>query len=69
MKRTATPAQRRRLTPRQRVLRRWPSAKCVKHFDVELFCIFTGPRGRGVSVPRSHWRTTRAFAWMEACDA
>jgi hypothetical protein len=26
-------------TPRQRTLRRWPSAKCVKYFDCNLFCI------------------------------
>lgn len=57
------------MTPRQRTLRRWPTARCVKHFDVDLFCIYTVPKGRGVSVPRSSWRSTRWLAWVEASDA
>lgn len=60
--------RRKKLTPRQQVIRRWPSAKCVKRFDVAMFCIYTGPKGRGVSVPRSGWRTNREFAWLEAAD-
>ena len=56
------------LTRRQQVLCRWPSAKCVKLFGGNLFAINTGPAGRGVTVPRSKWRATRALAWEEAAD-
>ncbi len=55
-------------TDRTKVLRRWPSAKCVKHFDVDLFCIYTGPKGRGISTPRSGWRSTRFLAWADAAE-
>ena len=55
-------------TPRQRTLRRWPSARCIKHFDCALYCIYTGPKGRGISTPRSHWRSMREYACMEAAD-
>lgn len=57
------------MTDRQRVLRRWPPAKCIKHFDCDLFCIYTGPKGRGIQTPRSMWRSTRALAWADASDA
>lgn len=54
------------MTDKQRTQRRWPSARCIKHIDYDLFCIYTGPKKRGISIPRSDWHLTRALAWRSA---
>jgi len=59
-----------KLTPRQRVLRKYPSARLVKHVNTGMWCIYRGtfyPK-RGTCWPISNYQITSADAWADAAS-
>lgn len=56
-----------RMTAKQRVLARYPSAQAIENDLFVIYAVYHGPHGRGMQKPLSKkWHKTRRAAWADA---